>query len=95
MNAVPSVGVLDGWWIEGCIDGVTGWAVVADDAAGDAGALYDRLEQDILPTFYGRPAAYTEVGRSALALDGSFFNTERMVREYTRLAYEVVAPQAT
>jgi starch phosphorylase len=92
LNAVPSAGVLDGWWVEGCIDGVTGWAVVAEDEAGDAGALFGRLEREIVPRYYGDPAGYAAVGRSALALNGSFFNTERMVCEYVRLAYEVLTP---
>jgi starch phosphorylase len=95
LNGVPSAGVLDGWWIEGCIDGVTGWSVVADDEAGDATALFGRLEREIVPRFYGDPAAYISVGRSALALNGSFFNTERMVREYVRVAYAAVASSGT
>ena len=35
MNGVPSLSILDGWWIEGCIEGVTGWAI--EDGANDAG----------------------------------------------------------
>ena len=27
LNGVPSLSILDGWWIEGCIEGFTGWAI--------------------------------------------------------------------
>ena len=49
--------------------------------------LYDKLERVILPLFYGRPAGYVEVMRSAIAINGSFFNTQRMVRQYLSNAY--------
>ncbi len=88
LNGVPSLSVLDGWWIEGWIEGVTGWAVGgADEGDDSAGALYDKLELAVLPTFYGDAARFAEIRRSAIALNGSFFATDRMVREYARAAY--------
>src|SRR4030095_4533463 len=27
VNGVPSLSIMDGWWIEGCVEGVTGWGV--------------------------------------------------------------------
>jgi starch phosphorylase len=89
---VPSLSVLDGWWIEGCLEGITGWAIghgedVPEDATAEVASLYDKLELLILPMFYGRPAAYAEVMRGAIAVNGSFFNTQRMVAQYMSNAY--------
>jgi glycogen phosphorylase len=91
LNGVPSLSVRDGWWIEGHIEGVTGWSIGSDETVGDqsrdAEDLYLKLERVILPLFYGLPLAYAEVMRSAIALNGSFFNTQRMVEQYVRNAY--------
>jgi starch phosphorylase len=91
LNGVPSFSVLDGWWVEGHVEGVTGWSIGAPDPAGDpsrdAVDLYIKLERVILPLFYGLPFAYAEVMRSAISLNGSFFNTQRMVRQYVHNAY--------
>jgi len=91
INGVPSLSVLDGWWIEGHIEGVTGWSIGGltqeADQSKDANDLYLKLERVILPLFYGLPFAYAEVMRSAIALNGSFFNTQRMVEQYVRNAY--------
>ena len=91
LNGVPSFSVLDGWWVEGHVEGVTGWSIGGPDAEGDPSRdaldLYIKLERVILPLFYGLPFAYAEVMRSAIALNGSFFNTQRMVRQYVHNAY--------
>ena len=91
MNGVPSFSVLDGWWVEGHVEGVTGWSIGGPDAEGDPSRdaldLYVKLERVILPLFYGLPFAYAEVMRWAIALNGSFFNTQRMVRQYVHNAY--------
>ena len=91
LNGVPSLSVRDGWWIEGHVEGVTGWSIGADESEGDqsmdAKDLYLKLERVILPLFYGLPLAYAETMRSAIALNGSFFNTQRMVEQYVRNAY--------
>jgi starch phosphorylase len=93
LNGVPSLSILDGWWIEGCIEGVTGWSFGGDEGSGassaDAGALYEKLERTILPMFYQRPDQYAAVMRSAIALNGSFFNTQRMVTQYVSDAYRL------
>jgi starch phosphorylase len=91
LNGVPSLSVLDGWWIEGHVEGATGWAVgdaspESDDRV-EAADLYRKLEEAILPLYYGRPTAFTEVRRSTIALNGSFFNTERMVGQYADRVY--------
>jgi len=88
--------VLDGWWIEGCIEGVTGWAIGdSHDGAGarevnhtrDAEDLLDKLEKAILPAFYHERDRYLEVMRHAIALNASFFNTQRMMQQYVLKAY--------
>ena len=99
LNGVPSFSVLDGWWIEGCHEGTTGWGIGGDrerprDPSGDATDLYDKLERIILPMFYGLPYAYAEVMRNAIAVNGSYFNTQRMVLQYAYNAYFVDAPHA-
>jgi starch phosphorylase len=92
MNGVPHFSVLDGWWLEGCIEGVTGWAIgdgsgARDERSADARSLYDKLEFIILPMFYREPDRYLDVMRHAIALNGSFFNTGRMMDQYVRKAY--------
>src|SRR5215467_7771895 len=93
LNGVPSFSVVDGWWAEGHIEGVTGWSIgsseLAEDQSVEIGALYDKLEREIVPMFYGRPNRYTEVMRYAIALNGSFFNTQRMVLQYVANAYKM------
>jgi glycogen phosphorylase len=101
LNGVPSLSILDGWWVEGCVEGVTGWAIGHDaHAAGaptrrdeeDARALYEKLEYAVLPTYYARQRQYLEIMRNAIALNASFFNTQRMLFEYLHFAYR---PQGT
>jgi len=92
LNGVPSLSVLDGWWIEGHLEGVTGWSIgdgwhTASNVAVEAASLYEKLEYLILPTFYRRPESYAEIMRSAIAMNGSFFNAQRMVSQYVRNAY--------
>lgn len=94
LNGVPSLSILDGWWIEGCIEGTTGWAIGengrhegAVDRAQDAESLYQKLELDILPLFYRNRKRYIDVMLHAIAINGSFFNTQRMVQQYVTKAY--------
>ncbi len=92
-NGVPSLSVLDGWWVEGCIEGVTGWAIGATTEAGhqaDAQALYDKLERVVLPLYYGYdavPDGWVRVMQGAIAKNASFFNSHRMMRRYATEAY--------
>lgn len=92
LNGVPSLSILDGWWIEGCLEGTTGWAIgqggdLAPHPSEEAASLYHKLESTIVPMFYGRPSAYLEVMRAAIAVNGSFFNTHRMLDQYVNNAY--------
>lgn len=89
-NGVPSLSVLDGWWIEGCIEGVTGWAISGSDRPGadDAGALYDKLEQVVLPLYHADgPAGWIKVMKGAISKNASYFNSHRMMRRYATEAY--------
>src|SRR6185437_11561294 len=88
LNGVPSLSILDGWWIEGCIEGVTGWAI--EDGANDeeeAAAFYRKLGSAVVPLYNSAPEKWAQVMRVTLALNGSFFNTDRMVRQYAENAY--------
>ena len=93
LNGVPSLSVLDGWWLEGWIEGVTGWAIgdrseESGDPVAELDSLYGKLENAILPMFYDRPRAYADVMRSAISHNGSFFNAQRMVSQYVQNVYE-------
>jgi hypothetical protein len=82
LNGVPSFSVLDGWWVEGHEEGVTGWCIGEgwkkdSDPVRGSTSLYDKLENQILPMFYGRPLEYARVMRSAMALNSAFFNAQR------------------
>ncbi len=97
-NGVPNFSVLDGWWIEGHIEGLTGWSIgpepkqapagdrVAADAA-DAADLYDKLASVIIPLYYGDRAGWIKVMRGAIGKNAYYFNAHRMMRRYVTEAY--------
>jgi starch phosphorylase len=90
LNGVPSLSVLDGWWPEGHVEGVTGWAVgngTDQGADADAASLYAVLGEVVAPLFYGSPDEFLAVRRSTVALNGSSFTAERMARQYVTRAY--------
>jgi glycogen phosphorylase len=88
LNGVPSLSILDGWWIEGWNEGVTGWAISDhDEEIDEANSLYGRLEQVILPLFYRRHDAWQRLMRSTIAINGPYFNTQRMLKQYLSKAY--------
>lgn len=100
MNGVPSLSILDGWWVEGHIEGVTGWSIgekveactspSEEMQACHAAALYDKLEQQVLPLFYKDRDRFIEIMKHTIAINGAFFNTQRMVGQYLRNAYRLV-----
>lgn len=88
LNGVPSLSILDGWWIEGWIEGVTGWAIEdREEEQQEADSLYSQLGDVILPLYHRQPEEWRRVMRSAIALNGSFFNTQRMAEQYALNAY--------
>jgi glycogen phosphorylase len=89
-NGVPNLSVLDGWWIEGCIEGITGWAIGGDNetvGGDDSKSLYNKLEQIILPLYFENRSGWIAVMKGAISKNASFFNSHRMMRRYTTEAY--------
>jgi starch phosphorylase len=95
INGIPSLSILDGWWIEGLIEGVTGWSIGDEprslqkpgDTQSDSASLYDKLENQVIPLYYTDREGFLDVMRHAIALNGSFFNTQRMLQQYVTRAY--------
>lgn len=82
LNGIPQISVLDGWWWEGHKEGKTGWAFSTPEE------LYDLLDKEIIPTYYNDRVKWQETMKQAIALNGSFFNTHRMLNEYIKYAYK-------
>ncbi|GAB1399917.1 alpha-glucan family phosphorylase [Aminivibrio sp.] len=98
INGVMNFSVLDGWWIEGWIEDVTGWSIgpapseqdmMNYDESLDAIDLYDKLEHKIIPTYYNDRDRWVWMMQRTIALNGSFFNTHRVIREYCEKAYSI------
>lgn len=95
-NGVPSLSILDGWWIEGNIEGVTGWSIGSSTGGPsgaersdeeDARALYEKLQTVIVPLYRTQRDRWVDVMRHCIALNASFFNSHRMVQQYAAHAY--------
>jgi starch phosphorylase len=99
LNGVLNLSVLDGWWPE-AFDGSNGWAIGADESAGeewqqdqaDALSLYQKLEDEVVPTFYDRddegvPRGWVRMMKQSIASVGPRFAANRMVRDYVEQAY--------
>jgi len=90
-NGVPNLSVLDGWWLEGCIEGATGWGIESKGALdGDARALYDKLQDVVLPLYYNQAdgrSGWLRVMKGAISRNASYFNSHRMMRRYATEAY--------
>jgi len=97
VNGVPQISTLDGWWLEGHIEGITGWAIGPhpgdsgfehDSNPGDeAQDLYEKLEHEIVPRYYHDSRRWITIMKYAIAINGSFFNTHRMVQQYVTHSY--------
>jgi len=96
LNGVPNFSVLDGWWIEGHIEGVTGWAIGpapdavrpdADTTAADIEDLYGKLEKVIMPLYYQDRRGWVQVMKNAIGKNAYYFNTHMMMRRYVTEAY--------
>lgn len=87
LNGVLNLSVLDGWWTEGCIEGVTGWAIGDGTEQDTATALYDKLSEQVLPLFYYEHGRWVWMMKQAISKIGSHFNTQRMVCRYATEAY--------
>jgi starch phosphorylase len=88
-NGVPQLSVLDGWWVEGCVEGVTGWAIGhwSQPPETHAQALYAKLEQEVLRRYYEDSSGWVQLMKSAIAKSAVSFNSYRMMRRYVAEAY--------
>lgn len=89
-NGVPQLSVLDGWWVEGCIEGVTGWAIGSDHEGNDgedAESLYRKLEEKILPLWHGDRPKWIALMKNVISKNAAFFTSHRMLRRYAIEAY--------
>jgi starch phosphorylase len=95
-NGVPNFSVLDGWWIEGHIEGYTGWSIgppstelEPNDKMNeiDVADLYDKLEHVLIPTYYGPRKNWIFVMKNTIGKNAYYFNTHRMMRRYVTEAY--------
>jgi glycogen phosphorylase len=90
INSVPSLSILDGWWIEGCIEGITGWAIGSMNSNGDNDVidLYDKLEKVVLPLYVNENKSnWIKVMKYAISKNASYFNSHRMMRRSLIEAY--------
>jgi len=93
LNGIPQLSVLDGWWVEGHLEHLTGWSIGSSDKSEesdddqDAKEIYNKLEYMILPMYFNKRNDWIEVMRNCIALNASFFNTQRMVAQYVLNAY--------
>lgn len=95
-NGVINFSVLDGWWIEGWIEGVTGWSIgpepgevvsLEDGRGRDLDDLYNKLEYIIVPTFYHRKDEWVRMMNNSIGMLAYYFNSHRMMRRYVTEAY--------
>jgi starch phosphorylase len=98
-NGVMNFSVLDGWWIEGWIEDLTGWSIgpvptevelIEYDEKQDAMDLYTKLEKKIIPLYYKDRPKWVGMMKRTIALNASYFNTHRVVKEYCEKAYGTV-----
>ena len=96
LNGVPNFSVLDGWWIEGHIEGVTGWSIgppptetntEVNHSDDDVQDLYKKLEETIIPLYYNNRQEWTKVLKNAIGKNAYYFNTHAMMRRYVTEAY--------
>jgi starch phosphorylase len=96
LNGVPNFSVLDGWWIEGHIEGVTGWSIGppptetstdVNHSDEDVKDLYKKLEETILPLYYEDYPSWIKVMKNAIGKNAYYFNTHVMMRRYVTDAY--------
>jgi len=91
LNGVINLSILDGWWIEACVEGVTGWSIGYDDGTASdqqhAASLYDKLERTVLPLYYNDPVRWRWMMKQAIGNIAYYFNSQRMMRRYATEAY--------
>jgi starch phosphorylase len=95
-NGVINFSVLDGWWIEGWIENITGWAIgplpdevltIEELKQRELEDLYSKLEYIISPMFYQRRDQWIAMMKHSISKIAYYFNTHRMMRRYVTEAY--------
>lgn len=95
-NGVINFSVLDGWWIEGHIEGFTGWSIgpsptekilIDDKDTTDVDDLYNKLEYVIIPLFYNDRRTWVRMMQNTIGKNAYYFNCHRMMRRYVTEAY--------
>ncbi|MEM2112445.1 MAG: alpha-glucan family phosphorylase, partial [Candidatus Bathyarchaeia archaeon] len=95
-NGVINFSVLDGWWIEGWIEGVTGWAIgptpeenvsTEERKTRELEDLYGKLEYLIIPLYYGRRDEWIRIMKNSIGKIACHFNSHRMMHRYVTEAY--------
>jgi starch phosphorylase len=95
-NGVINFSVLDGWWIEGWIEGVTGWAIGPqpnENVSAEEGRrrelddLYNKLECIVVPMFYSRRDDWIKMMKNSIGKIAYHFNSHRMMQRYATEAY--------
>jgi len=95
-NGVINFSVLDGWWVEGWIEGVTGWAIgphpdeqlsTKETKIRELDDLYNKLEYIIIPTFYQKRDEWIKIMENSIGKIAYYFNSHRMMRRYVTEAY--------
>ena len=99
MNGVLNLSILDGWWPEACVHGVTGWQFgdgfeheeeeIQD--AHDLKALYKVLLEEVIPTYYENKSAWMDMMRESILQTKEPFAVKRMLEEYYELLYKFEA----
>jgi len=92
LNGVPQMSILDGWWIEG-FNGKNGWAFEGNGDDQDAEAIYNLLENEVIPLFYkvdefGIPTGWVKVMKEAVKSTAALFSARRMAKEYILKFYQ-------
>ena len=89
LNGVPNLSILDGWWAEGCIDGMNGWSIGSPehcDDDSDAESLYNRLHKDVIPLYYNDKEQWFKIMRCSIETSIDY-TAHRMIKEYKKRFY--------
>jgi len=99
LNGSPNLSTLDGWWVEGCFEGVTGWEIKDNafafggerddgvDRIATAKYMYSILQEKIMASYYDKNEEWLVLCRNSIAINAPYFNTQRMVQQYNNQAY--------
>jgi starch phosphorylase len=91
LNGVLNLSVMDGWWVEACIENVTGWSIGLDRDSGSdehhGESIHEKLAGTVLPLYYKEPERWRWMMKQAIGNIACYFNSQRMMRRYATEAY--------